>query len=114
MSETKLKPCPVCGRYPKIKRDYGYEQSGFGAWCTIQCKPFLRKPHLKVEEGKRDVRNARSMERLWNVRKVPPAELLQDNVFCTSEADELLDSNEAVRGDVWQGFRRFLDRRGKM
>lgn len=49
---NELKPCPVCGRYPKIKRDYGYEQSGFGAWCTIQCKPFLRKPHLKVEEGK--------------------------------------------------------------
>lgn len=48
----KLKPCPVCGRYPKIKRDYGYEQSGFGAWCTIQCKPFLQKPHLKIEEGK--------------------------------------------------------------
>lgn len=52
MSKTELKPCPVCGKLPKIKRDYGYEYSGFGAWCTIQCKPFLRKTHLKIEEGK--------------------------------------------------------------
>ena len=48
----ELNPCPVCGKQPKIKRDYSYEAAGFGAWCTIQCKPFLRKPHLKVEEGK--------------------------------------------------------------
>ena len=48
----ELKPCPICGKTPKIKRDIGYETSGFGAWCTIQCKPFLRKPHLKIEEGK--------------------------------------------------------------
>lgn len=48
----QLKPCPVCGRLPVIYRDYSYEYSGFGAWCTIQCKPFLRKPHLKIEEGK--------------------------------------------------------------
>lgn len=45
-------PCPVCGKQPKIYRDYGYEQAGFGAWCTIECKPFLRKPHLRVECGK--------------------------------------------------------------
>ena len=48
----ELKPCQICGKRPKIKRDYAYEASGFGAWCIIQCKPFLRKPHLKVEEGK--------------------------------------------------------------
>ena len=48
----ELRPCPICGRFPKIKRDYGYERSGFGAWCTIQCKPLFRKSHLKVEEGK--------------------------------------------------------------
>lgn len=48
----ELKPCPICGKRPRIKRDIGYETSGFGAWCTIQCKPFLRKPHLKVEHGK--------------------------------------------------------------
>ena len=52
MPEIKLKPCPVCGKKPKIKRDYSYEANGYGAWCTIQCKPFMRKPHLKVEEGK--------------------------------------------------------------
>ena len=45
-------PCPICGKQPKIKRDYGSEANMYGAWCTIQCKPFLRKPHLKVESGK--------------------------------------------------------------
>ena len=48
----ELKPCPFCGKMPKVKRDVNYELNGFGAWCTIQCKPLLRKPHLKVEEGK--------------------------------------------------------------
>lgn len=52
MPEIKLKPCPVCGKQPRINRDYGYEVNGYGAWCTIQCKSFMRKPHLKVEEGK--------------------------------------------------------------
>lgn len=47
-----LEPCPVCGKQPKVKRDYGYEGSGFGAWCVIQCKPLFRKPHLKAEQGK--------------------------------------------------------------
>jgi len=51
----ELKPCPICGKHPIIRRDYGYEQSGFGAWCTIQCRtliPLFQKPHLKIEEGK--------------------------------------------------------------
>ena len=47
-----IKPCPVCGKQPKVKRDIGYETSGFGAWCIIQCKPLLGKVHLKIEEGK--------------------------------------------------------------
>lgn len=34
----ELKPCPVCGKQPKIIRDIGYETSGFGAWRTIQYK----------------------------------------------------------------------------
>lgn len=48
----EIKPCPICGRIPKVKREYGFEANGYGAWCTIQCKPFLRKPHRKVEHGK--------------------------------------------------------------
>lgn len=51
MDELELKPCPVCGRKPQIKRDISYESHGFGAWCTIKCKP-LFKTHLIVEEGK--------------------------------------------------------------
>ena len=37
-----MKPCPVCGKEPKIIRDVAYEISSFGAWCTIKCKPFMR------------------------------------------------------------------------
>ena len=43
-----LRPCPVCGKMPRVSGSYN---PGF-AWCVIQCKPFLRKPHLKIEEGK--------------------------------------------------------------
>ena len=50
--KERIKPCPVCGKRPKVKRDIGYETSGFGAWCIIQCKPLLGKAHLKIEEGK--------------------------------------------------------------
>ena len=52
MNEIKLNRCPICGKMPKVKRDYAYEASWFGAWCTIQCKPLFRKPHLKIESGK--------------------------------------------------------------
>ena len=48
---SEIKPCPVCGEEPKITRDVGYEINGFGAWCTIQCKSFMRKPHIKIVWG---------------------------------------------------------------
>lgn len=48
----RIRPCPVCGKMPKVYRDYGYEANGYGAWCTIECKPFLRKVHFKIESGK--------------------------------------------------------------
>lgn len=31
VSEIRLKPCPVCGKIPKVKRNYAYEASGYGA-----------------------------------------------------------------------------------
>ena len=49
---TELKKCPVCGKQPKVKRDYNSAASGFGAWCTIQCNLLIGRPHLKIEEGK--------------------------------------------------------------
>jgi hypothetical protein len=49
---TELNPCPICGKQPKVHRDINYEQNGYGAWITISCKPFLRKPHKIVECGK--------------------------------------------------------------
>lgn len=58
MLNIELKPCPICGRRPKVKRDYAYESAMFGAWCTIICKPFLRKPHRKIESGKASFQRA--------------------------------------------------------
>ena len=46
--------CPKCGKYPIIMFDHAAYYNGYGAWYKIQCKPFLRKPHLKIEEGKAD------------------------------------------------------------
>ena len=66
---TELLRCPVCGKQPKVLRDIGYETSGFGAWCTIQCKPILRKAHLKIECGKSTWERAEHYARLaWNTR----------------------------------------------
>lgn len=66
---STLKPCPICGKKPKAKIDYGYEMSCFGGWVTIQCKPFLRKPHMRVEQGK--CNNERALQyavKEWNER----------------------------------------------
>lgn len=64
-----FKNCPVCGKQPKITRDHGYEANGYGAWCTIQCKPFLRKPHKKVESGKSTwIRALKEAIEAWNRR----------------------------------------------
>ena len=51
-NNIQIKPCPVCGKSPKIYRDIGYESSMLGAWCVIKCKPFFRKPHKQTEVGK--------------------------------------------------------------
>lgn len=53
INDMIILPCPICNKRPKIKRDYNYESSVFGAYCTIQCKPLLKQLHLKVECGKR-------------------------------------------------------------
>lgn len=41
---TELKPCPFCGRNPKVKLRY-YPT---GAECIIECRRILCKPHLRV------------------------------------------------------------------
>ena len=48
----KIMNCPKCGKPPKITFDDAAYYTGWGAWYTIQCKPILRKTHLKIEEGK--------------------------------------------------------------
>ena len=50
----KIEKCPKCGKQPIIKFDEAAYYTGWGAWYTIQCKPTLRKTHLKIEEGKAD------------------------------------------------------------
>jgi hypothetical protein len=62
-----IKPCPVCGKMPDIIRDYSYESAGFGSWVIIQCKMFLRKPHIKVESGKASFNRAfHEAVQMWN------------------------------------------------
>ena len=40
--------CPVCGKPPKIRFDEASYYTDIDAlFCTIRCKPFLRKPHLE-------------------------------------------------------------------
>lgn len=64
-----LNACPVCGKAPKVYREFAYEHSGFGSWCTIECKPFLRKPHFKVESGKASWKRAlMGASDMWNAR----------------------------------------------
>ena len=45
------KPCPICGKAPKIFISLDFSQFGFGGYGVVQCKPFLRKPHLRIESG---------------------------------------------------------------
>ena len=40
-----LAPCPICGKQPDISTFMQNE----GGKCVIQCKPWWRKPHLRVE-----------------------------------------------------------------
>ena len=67
MTEITLRPCPVCGKNPKVRRDPAYEAAGYGAWCTIKCKPFLRRPHRVAESGKASFQRAyEDAARRWN------------------------------------------------
>lgn len=62
-----LEPCPVCGKQPKVYRDYAYENSGFGAWCTIQCKPLFGKAHKTIMCGRSQWKRAfQGGIDLWN------------------------------------------------
>lgn len=48
MDKIELKPCPVCGRMPKVR----YRAFGVcGAWVKVRCKPLFRREHLAVWYG---------------------------------------------------------------
>lgn len=43
-----LKPCPVCGRMPKVR----YRAFGCSGVCVeVQCKPLFRRKHLSAWHG---------------------------------------------------------------
>jgi hypothetical protein len=69
-SVKECKPCPICGKQPKAYSDLGYAANGFGAWVTLECKPFLRIPHKRVECGKASERRAyEGAIEIWNMSK---------------------------------------------
>ena len=53
------KTCPKCGKKPRIAFDLDLYEAGFGGYVTVQCKPFLRKPHLKIEVNHADANLAK-------------------------------------------------------
>lgn len=66
-NDLNIRPCPVCGKQPRITRDFNYRPVSGGAWCIIQCKPLFRRRHLVIEGGEIswDLAVERTVER-WN------------------------------------------------
>lgn len=66
MSGIKLKPCPVCGRIPKVRRG---AIGCCGAWVEVRCKPLFRREHLAVQHGAATMERAFDMAAdAWNRR----------------------------------------------
>lgn len=66
IDEIKLKPCPVCGRMPKVRyRTFG----GYGSWVEVRCKPLFQREHLAVRHGAATMERAVDMAAEdWNRR----------------------------------------------
>ena len=66
MDEIKLKPCPFCGRMPKVR----YRAFGCSGVCVeLRCKPLLRREHLAVQHGAATMERAFDMAaKDWNRR----------------------------------------------
>lgn len=66
MDEIKLKPCPVCGRMPKVR----YSALGISGVCVeVRCKPLFRREHLAVWHGAATMERAFDMAaEAWNRR----------------------------------------------
>lgn len=66
MEKIKLKPCPVCGKTPKVKCTL---IPGIRTYVKIQCKPFFRRKHLSVTCGTDTEERAYSIAaEVWNRR----------------------------------------------
>ena len=61
-----LKPCPVCGRMPKVRyRAFGCS----GVFVEVRCKPLFRREHLAVQHGAATMERAFDMvAEAWNRR----------------------------------------------
>lgn len=66
MDEIKLKPCPICGRMPKVR----YRAFGCSGFCVeLRCKPLFRREHLAVQHGAATMERAFDMAvEAWNRR----------------------------------------------
>lgn len=49
LTERDLEKCPVCRKRPRVKME---RHPGGGAFCTIECRPWFGKPHMRVCHGK--------------------------------------------------------------
>ena len=78
-SETKLNPCPVCGKVPKVI----FSDLAFGPKCTIRCKPLFRKAHMCVYNCAASPEWAyeKSVAE-WNRRALPPRKRLKNCWTC--------------------------------
>ena len=66
MDEIELKPCPVCGRMPKVR----YRAFGCcGVLAEVRCKPLFRWEHLSAWHGAATMERAFEMAaKDWNRR----------------------------------------------
>ena len=66
MDVNLLKPCPVCGKKPKVKITYG--KGNCGCLVRIRCKPWWRRtPHISIEVCKaQDTKAKKAALKEWN------------------------------------------------
>ncbi len=65
---AKLKPCPVCGKMPKIKETSWYDR-GAKRLIEIRCKPFFGKVHCEIQWcGTEAWVHMKDAVRCWNGR----------------------------------------------
>lgn len=49
IAKRYLAPCPVCGKLPKLTRDYVFEEMTNKVCIIAKCKPIFGKPHIRIQ-----------------------------------------------------------------